>query len=79
VGGVEEYTHTFLTSALDGGEWSASFPGRSTFAEIVFDTNFLRGWAGLRAGLNAAEKKFYGLESNLDSLTIHSVDCRYAE
>jgi hypothetical protein len=27
-GGVEVYLHTFLTFALDGGEWGASLPGR---------------------------------------------------
>jgi hypothetical protein len=27
-GGVDEYIHSFLTSALTGGEWSASRPGR---------------------------------------------------
>jgi hypothetical protein len=26
--GVEAKLHAFLTSALDGGEWSASRPGR---------------------------------------------------
>jgi len=25
-GGVDVYLHTFLTMALDGGEWSASCP-----------------------------------------------------
>jgi hypothetical protein len=29
-GGVDVYIHILLTSALDGGEWSASRPGRST-------------------------------------------------
>jgi hypothetical protein len=27
-GGVDLYTHVFLTPALVGGEWSASRPGR---------------------------------------------------
>jgi len=27
-GGMEVYPHAFLTSVLDGGEWSASHPGR---------------------------------------------------
>ena len=30
-GGVHVYFHLFLTSVLDGGEWSASGPGRFTF------------------------------------------------
>jgi hypothetical protein len=32
--GVEVYLHAFLTSALDGGEWSVSRPGRFTPREI---------------------------------------------
>jgi len=28
VGGMKVYFHAFLTSVLDGGEWSASLPGR---------------------------------------------------
>jgi hypothetical protein len=31
--GVDVYIHTFLTSVLDGGEWSASRPGRYTPGE----------------------------------------------
>ena len=30
VAGVEVYLHSFLTSAVDGGEWSTSRPGRFT-------------------------------------------------
>jgi len=30
VWGLEVQLNAFLTSALDGGEWSASFPGRFT-------------------------------------------------
>jgi len=37
-----------LTSALDGGEWSASHPGRFTHR--------LGDWMGTRAGLNAVAK-----------------------
>jgi len=29
-GGVEVEFHSFLISALDGGEWSASYPDRFT-------------------------------------------------
>jgi hypothetical protein len=29
-GGVEVYLHAFFTSALDGGDWSASRSGRFT-------------------------------------------------
>jgi hypothetical protein len=33
--GVEVYLHLFLTSALDGGEWSASRTGRFTPGEMA--------------------------------------------
>jgi len=33
--GVEVYLHSFVTSALDGGEWSASCPGCSTPLSIT--------------------------------------------
>jgi hypothetical protein len=36
-------THS-LTSALDGGEWSASCPGRFTPKEIAPDTYWIGGW-----------------------------------
>jgi hypothetical protein len=29
-GGMEVYIHVLLTATLDGGEWSASYPGRFT-------------------------------------------------
>jgi len=40
-----------LTSSLDGGEWSASRPGRFTLRERD------RGWVGPRAGLDAVVRK----------------------
>jgi hypothetical protein len=52
-GGVEVYIHAFLTSALVGGEWSASRPGRFPSGESVPRTHCM----GPRAGLNAAEKR----------------------
>jgi hypothetical protein len=47
----------FLTSALDGGEWSASRPGRFAQGERAPDSNWIGGWMGPRAGLNAVEKR----------------------
>jgi hypothetical protein len=35
-----------LTSALDGGEWSASRPGRFTPRERAPGTHWIRGWVG---------------------------------
>jgi len=50
-GGVELYLlHSFLTSALDGGECSASRPGRFTPVERAPGTHWLGGWVDPRAG-----------------------------
>jgi hypothetical protein len=38
-GGAEVYLRAFLTSALDGAEWSASRPGRFNPREIVPGTH----------------------------------------
>jgi hypothetical protein len=43
----------YLTSALHGGEWSASRPGRFTTRERDPSTH----WVGLRAGLDTVNKK----------------------
>jgi hypothetical protein len=47
----------FLASALDGGEWSASRPGRFTPGERASSTHWIKGWVGPRAGLDAVEKR----------------------
>jgi hypothetical protein len=63
-GGVDVYTRIFLTSALVGGEWSASRPSRLTPA-----THWIGGWVDPRASLDDVEKiKFLtvpGLELRL--------------
>jgi hypothetical protein len=46
-------SYSFSTSALDGGEWSASRPGRAfTPGERTPGTNCTGGWVGPRAGLD---------------------------
>jgi hypothetical protein len=54
--GVDVQTHVFLTSALVGGEWSASRPGRFTAGEISPVTHRTGGWAEPTAGLDDMEK-----------------------
>jgi len=55
---IEHHTmKAFLTSALDGGEWSASRPGRFTHRERVLDTHWIGGLVGPRVGLDAVSKK----------------------
>jgi hypothetical protein len=56
-GGVEVQPHSFLTSALDGSEYSASRPGRITPAERAPGTHWIRGWVGPRASLDTAGAK----------------------
>jgi hypothetical protein len=46
-----------LTSALDGGEWSASRLCRFTPGERAPGTHWIGGWVGPRFGLDAVEKR----------------------
>jgi hypothetical protein len=48
--------HIFLTSALAGGEWLASRPGRFTPGERAPGTHWIGGWVDPRAGLNDMEE-----------------------
>jgi hypothetical protein len=54
---VDVQLHAFLTSALDGGEWSASRPGRFTHREGTPGTHWIGGWVGPRAVLDAVVKR----------------------
>jgi hypothetical protein len=56
-GGVDVYILIFLTSALDGGEWSASHPGHFTPEERAPGTHCIGGWVGPRTGLDDVEKR----------------------
>jgi hypothetical protein len=47
----------YLTSALDGGEWSASRPGRFTPRERDPGTHWIGGWGGPRAVLDTVVKR----------------------
>jgi hypothetical protein len=54
LGGERRYSsYSSSTSALDGGEWSASRPGRAlTPGERTLGTHGTGGWVGPRAGLD---------------------------
>jgi hypothetical protein len=52
-GGVD----VFLTSALVGGEWSVTRPGRFTLGERAPGMHWIGGWVGPRAGLDDVEKR----------------------
>jgi len=55
--GCGDIAPCILTSALEEGKWSASCPGRFTPRERAPDIHWLGGWVGLRAGLEALEKR----------------------
>jgi hypothetical protein len=50
-------THAFCTPTLDGGEWTASRPGRFTPMGRTPGTYWLGGWVGPRAVLDAVVKR----------------------
>jgi hypothetical protein len=54
---VDVYTHVFLTSALVGGEWSASLSSHFTPGERAPRTQWIGGWVGRRIGLEVLEKR----------------------
>jgi hypothetical protein len=60
-------THS-LTSVLDGGEWSASRPGRFTTRERAPYTPWLGVWVGSRTGLDAVDVKIVGLFNDTISI-----------
>jgi hypothetical protein len=49
--GIRGVAPPFLTSALDGGEWSASRPGRFTSQKESPGNLWIGGWLGPRVGL----------------------------
>jgi hypothetical protein len=55
-GGMYIETHVFLTSALVGGEWSASHPGRFTSEERDPGTHWTGGWVGPGTCLDYVKK-----------------------
>jgi hypothetical protein len=60
---VEVQLHVFITSALDGGKWSASSPGSFT--------NWIVGWVGPETGLGTVAKRknpFFAPAENLTPL-----------
>jgi hypothetical protein len=59
---MKAYGRVFLTSALVGGEWSASRFGRFTPGERTPGIHWIGGWVGRRTCLdNMEERKFLPL------------------
>jgi hypothetical protein len=63
----------FLTSALDGGEWSASRPGRFTPREIASGNHWTGGWVGPRADLEAVENRKIKISCSCQGMSKDSV------
>jgi hypothetical protein len=57
MGGVDVYIHIFLNSALVGGEWWASRPGRFAPRGMIPRYPLDRRLGGPRVGVEAVEKK----------------------
>jgi hypothetical protein len=76
MGGMDVEIHIFLTSALVGGEWSASRPGRFTPG-----THWIGGWVDPGASLDDVENRKFltllGLE--LHSLVVQLIVSRYTD
>jgi hypothetical protein len=53
-----------LTPALDGGEWSASYPGRFTPRERAPDAHWMGGWVGPRTGRRGGVYKIFSSRFN---------------
>jgi hypothetical protein len=76
---VEEYScYSLSTSALDGGEWSASRPGRALTPGKGPPVSIVQegAWVGLRAGLNTEARGkilFLCRGSNLDRPVVQPV------
>jgi hypothetical protein len=56
-GGVDVQIHIFSTSALAGGEWSASCPSRFSPGETRPGTHWIGGWVHPGASLDNVQKR----------------------
>jgi hypothetical protein len=77
---VDVQIHVFFTSAVVGGEWSASRPGRFTPGERAPGTHRIGGWVGPRTGLEDVEKILDPTRTqNSDDSAAQPVACCYTD
>jgi hypothetical protein len=76
--GVEIRAPPFLTSAIDGGEWSASRSCRFNPGEMVPVTHCIGGWVGPRTGMDSLEKRKLDPSGNRTPIT-YPVARRYTD
>jgi hypothetical protein len=74
-GGVDILIHIFLTSAIAGGEWSASHPGSFTPEERAPGTHWIGCWMDPRAGLDDVEKRKFLTLLGLELRTLGRPAC----
>jgi hypothetical protein len=72
-------SYSFLTSALNGGEWSASRPGRALPAGNDSRSHWIEGWVGLRAGLTQGLKERSFVSAGDRTPVVHSVVRHYTK
>jgi hypothetical protein len=65
-GGVDVLNHVFLISALFGGKWPASRPGRFTPGERTSSTHWIGSRVNPIAGLDDMEKRTFFTLSALE-------------
>jgi hypothetical protein len=72
-------SYSFLTSALDGGECSASRPSHTLTLGKDPGTHWVGGWVGLRAGLNTETRGKTFASVRDETLAIESVVRHYID
>jgi hypothetical protein len=79
--GVDVWIHVFLTSALPGGEWSASRSDHFTTGGRTPGIHWVRGWMGPRTVLDDVEKWKSRIQRdpNFDPSAMQSVASRYTD
>jgi hypothetical protein len=78
-GEVDAQIHIFLTSAVAGGEWSASRPGRFIPWERVPAFHWTGGWVDPRLGLDDVGKRKFLTLSGLELRVGHSIASHYTD
>jgi hypothetical protein len=68
---------SFLTSALDGGEWSASCLGRFTPGEIIPGT-YEAGWVPEPVWTLCRGEKYH-VQAGIRTPAVEPVACRYTD
>jgi hypothetical protein len=66
--GVDVQLYTFLASALDGGEWSASLPSPLNPGGKALSAHRIGVWVGPRTSVDAVRKKNIPITATVGNL-----------